>query len=101
MSDLRRARLRFRAARHRLAAAALAGDPRECAEAAWALLRSLDRLRAAVRERPSRRDVRQWWRWRRWALRALRREPPAPGLLHRARWLQELEQRRNDDDGRT
>ena len=96
MSDLRHARLRFRAARHRLAAAALAGDQGELVEAGWMLLRALDRLREAVQERPSRRDVRQWWRWRRWALRALRREPPAQALLRRARWLQELEQRRSD-----
>lgn len=86
IEPLRRARLRFRDARHQLAAAALSGDDRATVAAARHLLRAHDRLRAAL-DHPSRRDGKTLRRWRRFALAALRSDPPAAGLLDRIRAL--------------
>jgi len=80
---LQRARHGFRDARQAMAAAVLAGDRRATVAAAWAILRAADRLRA-LNTCPSARDRRTRVRWRRWALAALRRDPPDFGLLRRA-----------------
>ena len=82
-APLQRARHAFRDARQAMAAAVLAGDRRATVVAAWSVLRAADRLRA-VNACPSARDRRTRVRWRRWALQALRRDPPDLGLLRRA-----------------
>ncbi len=85
-APLQRARHAFRDARQAMAAAVLAGDRRATVVAAWSVLRAADRLRA-VNACPSARDRRTRVRWRRWALQALRRDPPDFGLLRRAMQL--------------
>lgn len=82
------ARRAFQDARHRLATAVVAGDHRATVAAAWCVLRAGDRLRVLI-EHPSRRELRTRVRWRRWALQALRRDPPDLGLLRRAMALNE------------
>lgn len=77
------ARHSFRAARRSLAAAVLAGERAGTVAAAWEVLHTGDQLRAVL-EHPSGRDQRSAVRWRRWALQALRRDPPDIGLLRRA-----------------
>lgn len=84
-----RARRLFRNARHALAAAVLAGDHRATVAAAWRVLRAGDRLRSVV-DHPTARDRRTRIRWRRWALAALRRDPPDYALLRRAMALHGL-----------
>jgi hypothetical protein len=81
--SMRRARHAFRDARRTMAAAVLAGDRRATVAAAWAVLHVGDHLRA-LNASPSARDRRMRVRWRRWALQALRRDPPDFGLLRRA-----------------
>lgn len=83
---LQRARRLFRNARHALAAAVLAGNHRATVAAAWRVLRAGDRLRSMV-DHPTARDRRTRIRWRRWALAALRRDPPDYALLRRAMTL--------------
>ena len=85
---LQRARHAFRDAKQAMAAAVLAADRRATVAAAWTVLRAADRLRA-INACPSARDRRTRVRWRRWALAALRRDPPDFGLLRRAVALQE------------
>lgn len=86
---LQRARHAFRDAWQAMAAAVLAADRRATVAAAWAVLRAADHLRA-VNACPSARDRRTRVRWRRWALAALRRDPPDFGLLRRAMALHGL-----------
>ncbi|MBL8255676.1 MAG: hypothetical protein JNJ62_03665 [Pseudoxanthomonas mexicana] len=81
--SLRHARHAFRDARRAMAAAVLAGDRRATVVAAWAVLHAGDHLRA-INACPSARDRRMRVRWRRWALQALRRDPPDFGLLRRS-----------------
>lgn len=83
---LQHARHAFREARRAMAAAVLAGDRRATVAAAWAVLRAGDHLRA-VNACPSARDRRTRVRWRRWALQALRHDPPDYSLLRRAMQL--------------
>lgn len=79
----RHARHAFRDARRAMAAAVLAGDRRATVAAAWTVLRAADHLRVVILS-PSARDRRTRVRWRRWALQAIRRDPPDLGLLRRA-----------------
>ena len=87
--SLQNARHAFRDARRAMASAVLEGDRRAAVAAAWAVLRAADRLRA-VNACPSARDRRTRVRWHRWALAALRRDPPDFGLLRRAMALHGL-----------
>lgn len=82
-AHLQLARHLFRAARHDLAAAVLAGDHCTTVAAAWRVLRAGDHVRCLA-DHPTARDRRTRTRWRRWALQALRRDPPDLGLLRRA-----------------
>lgn len=81
---LQHARLALRSARRAFAAAIASDDARRTRRAAWRLLCAGDHLRALA-EHPSRRDDRALKRWRRWALAALRNDPPAAGLSARVR----------------
>ncbi|SOD51244.1 hypothetical protein [Pseudoxanthomonas wuyuanensis] len=94
--SLQQARHAFRDARRDMAAAVLAGDRRATVAAAWAVLRAGDRLRA-LNACPSARDRRTRVRWRRWALAALRRDPPDFGLLRRAMQLNGCEISRSSE----
>jgi len=88
-TTLQRARHAFRDARHGLAHAVVAGRRGEIERAAREVLAARDRLAEAM-ERPDdrhRRDVRVLQRWRRFALSALRHDPPPAGLVDRARDL--------------
>jgi len=88
----------FREARQSLAAAILAGDRRAAVDAAWRVLRAADRLRTVVLC-PSARDRRTRVRWRRWALQAIRQDPPDYALLRRAMALQGYHHHDNGADG--
>ena len=83
VSALQRARHIFRTARQDLAAAVLVGDHAATVATAWRVLRAGDRVRALA-DHPTARDRRMRIRWRRWALAALRRDPPEFSLLRRA-----------------
>jgi hypothetical protein len=85
--SLQRARHIFRHARRELAAAVLDGDRRATVAAAWRVLHASDRVRSLTLH-PTARDRRVRIRWRRWALQALRLDPPDFGLLRRAMALQ-------------
>ena len=87
MTPLQNARHAFRDARRGLAAAVLVGDHRATVAAAWRVLETGDHVHVLA-EHPTTRDHRTRIRWRRWALQALRRDPPDLGLLRRAMALQ-------------
>ncbi|MGH8086328.1 MAG: hypothetical protein ACREPV_13815 [Lysobacter sp.] len=101
MSPLADARHRFRAARHRLARAVVDADHRATVAAARHLLAAHDDVTTILVHPDDRRqrEVRALQRWRRFALGALRFDPPPAGLLDRARVLVEItDTMRNHDD---
>ena len=80
------ARRSFRDARHALANTILTGDSGATVAAARGVLHAGDLVRAVILH-PSPREQRALRRWRRFALEALRCDPPSAGLLDRVRAL--------------
>lgn len=86
VAPLQRARRDFQRARRAFAAAVFAEDVARVVAAAWGVLHAFDRLDVTALH-PSPRDRCTWCRWRRFALAALRCDPPPAGLLDRIRQL--------------